>query len=639
MERLMLPSIPEYAQKSFNESYLRADRVILVLMLLQWLTATLITSLAYDTYGYGFVAGGLITLTLFGAYRLFAGTKMMRVLAGIAMMLFSLVFIQQHLGRIEMHFHVFIALAILSLYKELAPLLAAAATTIIHHVLFNYLQLYEVSLFGMPVMIFNYGCGFDIVVLHAIFVLVETAVIGYIIRLQMEYAIELNRSEKKILGLNEVLSHSATHDTLTGLPNRDYLHAKLDWTLSHAKRYRQKFALLFLDLDHFKNINDTLGHDVGDALLIQVASRLQALIRENDIVARIGGDEFIIVITDLHGIQTLEAVMQKILEAFRQEWRVEVHSLRLSISIGSAIYPDDARNLGELMKFADIAMYRAKAQGRDQFCFFTTSLNAQIHHEMEIANTMHKAMEDREFVLHFQPKVALRSGVIIGGEALIRWNHPQRGVIYPGEFIRIAENTGFILILGAWVIDETVAALGRLAALGYEDIHISCNISMRQFRHKHLVVQIEEALKRYRVRPQTLAIEITESVMMEQMEVTLELLRRIKSSGVHVCMDDFGTGYSSLSYLRQLPIDSLKIDKSFVDDIKETGDNSRLLLNTILVMGRTLGLHVVAEGVEREAQRAYLEAMECDYYQGFLCSRAVAESEFTALLAANRSIS
>lgn len=631
-----LPSVPDFAQKNFREHFLKSDKVMLVLIMIQWFIATFITSISYDTYMYGFIGGGLITLIIGIAYRSFKGTQVMRALVGVGMMLFSLIYIQQHLGRIEMHFHVFIALAILSLYKDIVPVLVAAATTILHHFVFNFLQLYEVSLFGMPVMVFNYGCGMDIVFLHAVFVAAEALVIGYIIKLQIEYGVELNRSENQILGLNEELSFTSLHDSLTGLPNRYNLYTQLKLMVANANRYDRKFAVLFLDLDHFKNINDTLGHNVGDALLKTVSRKLKSMTRENDIVARIGGDEFIIVLNDLNDLGALEQVITKIIDTFHNEWIVQNHFLRLSTSIGVAVYPDDSKDINELMKFADIAMYKAKSEGRDQFSFFTAMLNAQVHEEVTIAHDMHRALENHEFVLYYQPKIHIHSGNIIGAEALIRWIHPDKGIIFPNHFITIAENTGFILKLGTWIIEETARMISRLQHAGYNDVHVSCNVSTRQFQNLHLFAEIEEAIHLNSINAEQFAIEITESVMMEYLEVTLEVLKKIKSLGIHICMDDFGTGYSSLSYLRQFPIDSLKIDKSFVDDINHNGNNDHILLNTIIAMGQTLNLNVIAEGVEEAYQVEYLREKGCEYYQGYFFAKPIPENEFFALLETNR---
>jgi len=630
-----LPNVPVFAEKNFNDHFLQADKVMLILIVIQWFIATFITSISYDTYLYGFVGGGLITLILFLAYRTFKGTQVMRALMGVGMMLFSLIYIQQHLGRIEMHFHVFIALAILSLYKDIIPIVVAAATTIVHHFIFNFLQFYEVSLFGMPVMVFNYGCGMDIVILHGVFVIAEAMVIAYIVKLQMEHAIELNRTENKVLGLNEELTFASLHDSLTGLPNRHSLYTQMKLMVANANRYDRKFAVLFLDLDHFKNINDTLGHHVGDELLKAVAQKLNSIVRENDIVARIGGDEFIMILSDFNNAVTIEPVISKILDMFHQEWKIQSHFLRLSTSIGVAVYPDDSKDVNELMKYADIAMYKAKSEGRDQFSFFTTTLNAKVHEEVAIANDMYRALSDGEFELYYQPKIHIESGKIIGAEALIRWNHYKKGMIAPDHFIYIAENTGFILKLGTWIIDETAHTIKRLQDAGYESVHISCNVSTRQFQNLNLYGEIKNAIQENKINPKLLAIEITESVMLDYLEITLETLKKIKALGVHICMDDFGTGYSSLSYLRQLPIDSLKIDKSFVDDISCCEKNETILLNTIIAMGQTLNLHVIAEGVEEEYQVQYLKNRGCGYYQGYYFSRPVPEKTFFELLRTN----
>ncbi len=630
------PRVPFFAQKNFNEHFIYADKVMLVLIVIQWFIATLVTSITYDTYLYGFIGGGLITAVLFLAYRTFKGTQVMRALMGVGMMLFSLIYIQQHLGRIEMHFHVFIALAILSLYKDIVPIIVAASTTILHHIVFNFLQLNEVSLFGMPVMVFNYGCGMDIVLLHAVFVIAETLVIGYIVKLQIEYAIEINRSENQVVGLNKELTFSSLHDSLTGLPNRNSLYMQLERIMSVSNNGNSKFAVLFLDLDHFKNVNDTLGHNIGDTLLKAIAKQLKLIVRENDIVARIGGDEFIIVVNNFNDLSALEQIITKILDLFHNEWNIQPHSLRLSTSIGVAIYPDDSKDINELMKFADIAMYKAKGEGRDQFSFFTSRLNEKVHEEVAVANDMHRAFNKGEFELYYQPKVHIDSGNIIGAEALIRWNHFEKGIIPPDRFIYIAENTGFILKLGTWIIDETARFIKELQDIGFEDVQVSCNVSTRQFQNLNLYGEIRDAITTNKIDPNLFAIEITESVMMDYLDITLEVLKKIKTLGVHICMDDFGTGYSSLSYLRKFPINSLKIDKSFVDDISCCDKNDSILLNTIIAMGKTLNLNVIAEGVEEIHQVEYLKERGCEFYQGYYCSKPIPKKQFIELLKKNR---
>ena len=313
-----------------------------------------------------------------------------------------------------MHFHVFITLAILTLYKDIMPIVVGALTTIIHHIVFNYLQLYEVTLFDMPVMIFNYGCGFDIVILHAIFVLLELAVLGYIIKLEIEHSVDLNITKNEINKLNEELEYSSLHDTLTGLPNRLYLNEKMKEIMHTATLNDEKFAIVFLDLDHFKNVNDTLGHNIGDALLQMVANILKNNVSKDTLISRIGGDEFILVISGFKDEESLCPSINNLVKEFRKEYLVKGYSLRLSASIGISIFPDDSRNINELMKYADIAMYQSKSDGRDSFNFFTQTLNTKIHNEVDIINDMQRALYDNEFQLYFQPKIDIKSGKIIG---------------------------------------------------------------------------------------------------------------------------------------------------------------------------------------------------------------------------------
>ncbi|EDZ62640.1 diguanylate cyclase/phosphodiesterase (GGDEF & EAL domains) [Sulfurimonas gotlandica GD1] len=626
------PRIPFFAKGSFKLLNIQADKVMIGLLVLQWFIATFITSILYDTYYYGFFGGALIVIPILILYPFLKGDNFYRYFIAIALMLFSVIFIQQYLGRIEMHFHVFITMAILTLYKDIFPLLAAALTTTIHHIVFNYLQLYEVSLFDMPVMVFNYGCGFDIVLLHAIFVVSEFLVLGYLIRLQREHNIDLNIARNKVFELNKELKHTSLHDSLTGLPNRLYLNEQIEKVKHYADENSKKFAIIFLDLDHFKNINDTLGHDIGDALLQTVANILRNGVNKNDLITRIGGDEFIIVISDFDSDDELLPIITNLLREFRKELLIKGYSLRLSASIGISIFPDDSSSIRELMKYADIAMYNAKADGRDNFSFFTQSLNTKIHNEVDIINDMQRAFYDNEFKLYYQPKVDAKSKKIVGAEALLRWIHHEKGLIGPDVFIPISESTGFMLSLGKFVIQESSLAIRRFSDLGYNGLKVSINISTRQFQNTDLYQDLKEELSKNDVDPKQLGIEITESIMMQHIKKTLTTLQEIKNLGVSIYIDDFGTGYSSLSYLKKFPIDTLKIDKSFVDDISEVGNNDEILLNTILAMGKSLGLDVVAEGVEHEYQYSYLKEHGCEIIQGYYFAKPMPEEEFIKLL-------
>ncbi len=625
-------AIPEYAEESFKEYYIRSDRLMLVLIFLQWFVSSFITSLTYNTYLYGFTGGALITATLLLAYHYFKGTQAMRILVGIAMMLFSLIYIQQQLGRIEMHFHVFIAMGLLTVYKDFIPIIAAAATTILHHLIFNYLQLYDASLFGMPVIIFNYGCGIDIVFLHTIFVVLEALALSYIVKIQVEHSIALYLSEKEILELNAELKHRSLHDSLTGLPNRNNLEQQIEYITKNTNRHKNKFAVLFLDLDHFKNINDTLGHDIGDDLLISITKKLQPALRKNDLISRIGGDEFIIILVDIINQNDVAYIVQKILTIFHDDLVIQGHTLRISASIGISIYPDDSRKISELMKFSDMAMYKAKKQGRDNFRFFTTALDHQIHEHVNLIKDIQLGIERDEFKLFYQPKINIKTGKIIGAEALIRWQHPTKGLIFPDKFIGLAENTGLIFKLGPLVIKNAAKMIKKLNHFKYRDIIISVNVSSQQFQKGELYEDLKQALSNNNINAKQFAIEITESMMMEYVDHTLKILDKIKKLNITICIDDFGTGYSSLAYLKKFPIDSLKIDKTFIDDIEEYGDNNSLLLNTIIAMANSLNLSIIAEGVEQQYQIDYLEQQECYFYQGYFFSKAVSEDEFITLL-------
>ena len=626
------PKIPDYADESFRAFNIISDKVMIVLLLAQWFIATFITSIAYDTYMYGFFGGALIVVPLLFLYPYLKDERYFRIFIAIAMMLFSVIYIQQYLGRIEMHFHIFIVMAILTLYKDMVPLIVAAVTTILHHLIFNYLQFYEVSLFDMPVMVFNYGCGFDIVILHAIFVISELLVLGYIIRVQVEHTIELNNIQNKATMLNEELAYSSSHDALTGLPNRVYLNKQLEKLKQNAQEKNEKFALIFLDLDHFKNINDTLGHDIGDTLLQIVAKILIKNMPEGSLITRIGGDEFILVLSDFTKDRELLPVINALLHEFRQELFLKGYSLRLSASMGIAIYPNDSTNIKELMKYADIAMYKAKSNGRDNFSFFTQTLNTKIHNEVEIINDMQRAFYDNEFKLYFQPKVDAITEKIVGAEALLRWEHPTKGIVGPNIFIPLAESTGFILSLGTFVLQAGIKAIKDFSDLGYKDLIISINVSSRQFQNRDLYQDLKNELQSSGINPKQLGIEITESIMMGNTENTLSMLQSIQALGVLIYIDDFGTGYSSLAYLKKFSIDILKIDKSFVDDIDENGENDEILINTILAMGKTLGLKVVAEGVESKYQFEYLKEKNCDMIQGYYFAKPMPEMAFIAFL-------
>ena len=431
--------------------------------------------------------------------------------------------------------------------------------------------------------------------------------------------------------IQEKISYLANHDTLTGIPNRLYLDERLKDLIAYSKRHQNTFAMLFLDLDHFKHINDTLGHDVGDKLLQEVTKRINSNIREEDIFARIGGDEFVIVLTDINEVDIVVSI-HKIMDLMRQIWHVGNVELNVATSLGVALYPRDGTTVVELMKNADIAMYQAKDLGRNNFTFFTPELNERVHEEMGLEQDLSDALSKKQFELYFQPIVRLDANKIMGAEALVRWNHPTKGMLYPDKFITLAENTGFILKLGAWVIEEGCRTIARFNTLNVENIKLTVNVSTRQFQHGDLCNTIKNAIKNAGIEANQFCIEITESVMLHHNVKIMKKINDIKSLGVDIAMDDFGTGYSSLSYLHRLNIDTIKIDKSFVDGITKEGEIS-ILVDAIIGMGKSLNKNVIAEGVEYEYQRTYLKKQGCEFYQGYLFSKPIKESEFCTMLA------
>ncbi|MFT7506198.1 MAG: putative signal transduction protein with EAL and GGDEF domain, partial [Gammaproteobacteria bacterium] len=367
-----------------------------------------------------------------------------------------------------------------------------------------------------------------------------------------------------------------------------------------------------------------------DKLLQAVVKRIEPSIRTTDIFARIGGDEFIIVLSNIQK-STLLTVIDKIMEAIRQDWVIDEFKLKVSSSVGIAMYPEDGTDKHMLMKHADIAMYDAKNNGRDNYSFFTENLNQSVQNEMRLERDMVKALENEEFILYFQPQVRVSDNAIVGAEALIRWQHPELGFMVPDKFIPLAEKTGLILKIGQWVIHESCRALARFNKMYNKDLQLAFNLSTKQIENDQLFDHIKAGIAANDIDASQVHLEMTESIMVENTALAMKRLNEIKTLGVKVSMDDFGTGYSSLSYLHQFPIDTLKIDKAFIDQIQTCGTKA-LLLDTIIAMGKTLGLEMVAEGVEHEYQRAYLKKKDCLLYQGYLFSKPLCEADFIELL-------
>jgi diguanylate cyclase (GGDEF)-like protein/PAS domain S-box-containing protein len=420
----------------------------------------------------------------------------------------------------------------------------------------------------------------------------------------------------------ERLHHLAHFDALTGLANRALFMDRLTQALARARWHRRVVGVLFLDLDRFKVINDSLGHDVGDRLLQTVAGRLQLCVREGDTVARLGGDELAIILEDVAQAKDMTSVTNKILSAFTKPFEVDGRELFVNISIGVSLHPNDGEDAKTLLKNADIAMYRAKEQGGNDFHFFSAQMESQSIDRLMLENGLRRALEHGEFLLHYQPQVDLRTGEVIGVESLVRWRHPELGLVPPMDFIPLAEETGLIVPLSEWILREACTQNKALQDSGFPPLRMAVNLSGRNFRQPDLAGMVTRILEETRLDPRFLALEITESILVQQTDTTSTTLRQLRDMGAHIVIDDFGIGYSSLSYLKRMPIDVLKIDRSFVRDITTDPDDAAIAM-AITTMAHSLDLKVVAEGVETEEQLAFLRAHECDAMQGYYFSKPV----------------
>ena len=431
------------------------------------------------------------------------------------------------------------------------------------------------------------------------------------------------------------MAHLAQHDFLTDLPNRVLLTERLAQAISLAQRHRKQVALLFLDLDHFKHINDSLGHTVGDQLLQSVAERLASCVRVSDTVCRQGGDEFVILLAEIARPHDTTLVADKLLAAFALPHVIGGQDLHITLSIGISVYPDDGDNVETVMQNADTAMYHAKANGRNTYQFFTSEMNTDAVRRQQIESSLRRALKRGEFLLHYQPQVDLASGLMTGTEALIRWLDPNVGLLYPGRFIAIAEESGLIVPIGRWALREACRQTQAWLKRGLFAVPVSVNISAIEFRHKDFLAGVQLILKETGLPAAYLELELTESILMHDADSSASMLGALKAMGVKLAIDDFGTGYSSLSYLRRFPIDTLKIDQSFVRDIG-TDDDDATIVSAVIGMGINLKQRVIAEGVETAEQLAFLRARQCAGGQGFLFSRPMPADEVACLLVDQR---
>jgi diguanylate cyclase (GGDEF)-like protein len=453
----------------------------------------------------------------------------------------------------------------------------------------------------------------------------------------IRYSIERKKSEKRILQL-------AFYDSLTGLPNQTSYRDRLQQVIAHARRYNRIAAVLFLDLDNFKRINDTLGHRAGDHLLKLVSERLNGTIRSSDslsrnrsdklqtTVARQGGDEFTLILTEIRNPEDAAKVAHRLVSKLSEPYKLEGYEVFITVSIGIAIFPVDGEDIDSILMNADAAMYHAKKQGKNNFQFYRLTMNERAMERLNLENDLRKALERDELLLHFQPKVGIESGKVVGMEALIRWQHPEIGMVSPAEFIPMAEETGLIVPIGEWVLQAACAQINAWQAQGLAPIPVSVNISSQQFQHQELLITIGRLLESSGIPPERLMLEITESVIMQNTDSTFDILNTLTAMGLRLLIDDFVTGYSSVSYLKRLPVFAIKIDRSFINDIATNPDDAAII-KAIIAMAQNLKLKVVAEGVETEEQLAFLRDEQCDVMQGYLFSRPLPAEEVSKLLA------
>jgi diguanylate cyclase (GGDEF)-like protein/PAS domain S-box-containing protein len=432
------------------------------------------------------------------------------------------------------------------------------------------------------------------------------------------------------------MAHTAQHDHLTGLPNRMLITERVTHAISAAQRYQRRVAVLYLDLDGFKHINDSLGHPLGDKLLQSVTTRLLGCARTSDTVSRQGGDEFVVLLSEVQHAEDAATAARRMLAAVAEPHTIDSHELHVTTSIGVSIFPDDGLDAETLIKNADTAMYQAKENGRQSYQYFKPAMNARAVERQFIEENLRRALDRNEFALHYQPKIDFKTGAIVGAEALIRWMHPTRGLVSPAEFIPVAEDSGLIRRIGSWVLNAACEQAQAWTDAGLPDTTMAVNVSAIEFRNESFLDGLFATLDSTGLDPRRLELELTESVLMKHPETVTSILHTIREAGVQVALDDFGTGYSSLSYLQKFPVDALKIDQSFVAQITPNGENTGIV-TAVISMAQSLKLRVVAEGVETLEQLEFLRAHHCDEAQGYYFSKPVVPEQFACLLAAARS--
>jgi diguanylate cyclase (GGDEF)-like protein/PAS domain S-box-containing protein len=441
------------------------------------------------------------------------------------------------------------------------------------------------------------------------------------------------KAQESLKKEKEKLDYQAHHDFLTGLPNRVLFNERLEKAILDAKRQINKFAVLFIDLDHFKEINDSLGHDTGDKILTEVSIRLQGVLRDKDTLARLGGDEFIIIIEDLNALEDVSVVASKILQSLSQSIEINTNKLYVSSSIGISIYPDDGESVQNLIKFADSAMYQAKADGRNNYQYYNSQMTALAYERINMEVQLRDAIEREEFVIHYQPQINGINNKIVGMEALVRWQHPTMGLLAPTSFLSVAESTGLIVAIDRYVMRSAMIQFSQWHKQGLSPGKLAMNLAMKQLYQKDFIEFLESLLAQTNCLAQWIVLEVTESKIMDNPQKAIPILHKISDLGIDLAIDDFGTGHSSLAYLKKLPINKLKIDKSFVDELPYNEEDISIT-KAVIGLAKSLQLSIIAEGVETQAQKNFIVENGCEQIQGFYYSKAVSSTEMEQLLIA-----